>query len=183
MAKPRGDSKLARLSEHIREQLDAWLVVDNLTYDQVREKLHMDFNVETSNRALSVYYSEELFEVRNKRAADLADRVAASLEANPDKFDLATITAVRQRAFNLAVADGGSVKDLAILAGILGDSAKLKLKRDELALSLERFRQQVKTDVEKGLDALFAEIKGNTEAEALFGKLKAAVMTSVGGAS
>lgn len=181
MPKRRGDSKLARLPEHIREQLDHWLTVENLTYTAIREKLHLDFDVETGERALSIYYTEELFEVRNKRAADFADRVAASLVANPDKFDIATIAAVRQRAFNLAVAEDGDVKDLAILAGILGDTAKLKLKREELALSLERFRQQVKDDVEKGLDALHAEIAGNDDAETLFERLKAAVMQSVQG--
>jgi hypothetical protein len=68
-----------------------------------------------------------------------------------------------------------------MLAGIVGESAKLTLKKRELELNLEKFRQQTKADIEKGLDALLAEIKGNAEALQLFEKFKAAVLRSTEG--
>ena len=50
-------------------------------------------------------------------------------------------------------------------------------------MNLEKFRQQVKTDIEKGLDALHAEIKGNAEALRLFEKFRAVVLGATEGKS
>lgn len=181
MPKPRADSKLASLPENQREMLRRWLVDENLSYAAARARLREDFGVETSERALSRFYATECFSDRFREAGEFADRVAESLRESPDKFDEATIALLKQKAFERAVAKDGNLKELQILANILGDTARLKLKRDELTLNLEKFRQAVKSDIEKGLDALFAEIKGNAAAEALFAKLKAAVLQSVDG--
>lgn len=181
MPKPRSDSKLKSLPPHVREQLVTWLVDENLSYEKAKERLHMDYNVQTSVGALSNFYATECFEVTNTRARAIADQIAESMKADPAKFDQATIALVAQKAFERAAARDGDVKELQILAGILGDSARLRLKEKELALNFEKFRHQVKSDVEKGLDALHAEIRDNSGALALFEKFKAAVLRSVDG--
>jgi len=138
MPKDRGDSKLATLPMHQRDMLRGWLVEENLTYDAARERVRMDFGVETSNRALSVFFARECFADRFREAGEFADRVAAELAACPDKFDEATISLLKQKAFERAVARDGDLKELQILAGILGDTAKLRIKQQEVELAGRR---------------------------------------------
>ena len=179
MSKPK--SKISKLPAEVRDTLDVWLIDEGMFYKDARVKLESDFGFKISNRALCEYYTEKTLVPRNQAASDLADSVLALAKGSPEKFNDAKLKIIHERAFNLAVVEDGKLKDLEILETILGNAEDRKRKRDELNLSLERFRQQVKTDVEKGLDALFAEIKGRPEAEALFARLKDSVLKSVGG--
>lgn len=55
----------------------------------------------------------------------------------------------------------------------------LAVKQQGMALARDRFVEQLKSGIEKGLDALQAELKGNPEALALFDRMKAIVIKSV----
>lgn len=138
MPKPRADSKLASLPENQREMLRRWLVDENLSYGAARERLREDFGVETSERALSVFYAKECFSDRFAQARDFADKVAAEVQEGADKFDDATISLIKQKAFERAVAKDGDLKELQILAGIIGDTAKLRIKQQEVELAERR---------------------------------------------
>jgi len=138
MPKPRSDSKLKSLPAHQRDMLRSWLVEDNLSYEKARERLKEDFGIETSERALSEFYATECFTVRFAQAGEIADTIAAALAESPDKFDEATISLVKQKAFERAVAKDGDIKELGILASILGDTAKLRIKQQEVELAGRR---------------------------------------------
>ncbi len=179
--KPRSDNKLASLPPQLREQVVAWLVDENLPYVKVQERLHMDFGVEVSLGALSRFYATSCFSVRSSQAKEFAEHVVQEALKMDATYDQATLALIRQKAFERAYAREGNLDELQILAGIIGDSEKLRLKREQLSLDREKFRQQIKSDVEKGLDALHAEIKGNAAALQLFEKMKALVLASVEG--
>lgn len=179
--KTRSDSKLAALDAQQKDLLRTWLIDENLSYQDAKQRLWEDFNVQTSVGALSSFYATECFALRSSEARDFAERVVQELTTSGDKFDEATLRLVRQKAFERAYARNGDLDELATLAKIIGDSQKLKLKQEQLSFSREKFRQQIKTDVEKGLDALYLEIKGNKAAVALYEKLRAVVMKSVDG--
>jgi len=179
--KARSDDKLANLTPEQKAMLRSWLVDENLSYDQAKQRLHDDFNVETSKGALSKFYARDCFTLRASEARNFAEHVERELLAKDSTFDRATLALVKQKAFERAYAQNGNIAELATLAGIIGDSAKLDLKKQELQLSREKFLQELRSDLEKGLDALHAEIKGNAEALTLFEKLKAVVMRSVEG--
>jgi len=181
--KPRSDAKLKSLPPHQRELLIRWLVDENLAYDKAKERLEEDFGVETSIGALSEFYRTECFTLRSSEAKAFAEHVVETAQQDGDKYDEATLAIIRQRAFEIAYARDGKMDDLEVLARIIGDSRKHALKERQLEFSREKFRQQIKSDIEKGLDALHAEIKGNKAALQLFEKLKAVVMQSVGGAA
>lgn len=179
--KPRSDKKLAALNPEQKALLRTWLVEENLSYEKARERLWDDFNIRVSVGALSNFYATDCFSLRSSEAKDFAEHVVEELTASGDKFDEATLSLIRQKAFERAYARDGNLDELATLAKIIGDSQKLRLKQEQLEHSREKFRQQIKTDVEKGLDALYSEIKGNKSAVALYEKLRACVLQSVEG--
>lgn len=182
MAKPRADKKLARLPAHQKEMLRRWLVEENVSYKDAKEKLYQDFNVETSEGALSKFFAEECFTERFEQASVFADQVAEQLAAEgADKFDAATIALVKQKAFERAVAKDGSIKELALLAGIIGDTAKLQLKERELELNWAKYRLAASSAIEKALDALYEEIKDKPFVLEHFERFKAAAMESIPG--
>lgn len=179
--KPRSDSKIARLPEELRGEIVRRLSEENQSFKEVAAWLKDDGHA-ISATALHDWYSVHSWKVSCAHAREVAAQVRADTSAAGD-YDAATLALVQERAYILARTKGANVKDLALLAGILGDTAKLRLKERELNLNLEKFRQQTKADIEKGLDALHAEIKGNAEALALFQKFKAAVLRSAEGKS
>ncbi|QYM80277.1 hypothetical protein K0B96_06590 [Horticoccus luteus] len=181
--KRRSDAKLHALPEPVKEQLIRWLTEENVSYEKAKERLEMDFNVRVSVGALCDFYATECYLQTSASAQEFVTRVEAEVRADGRAYDAATLALIRQRAYLLARTQGASVNDLATLAGIIGDTARLELRQRELTLSLDKFRHQVKSDIEKGLDALHAEIKGHADALQLFERMKAIVMHSVEGTS
>jgi len=178
-AKPRSDSKLAALNPEQKAQLRTWLVDENKSYDEVRQLLHDDFNLEIGITAISRFYATDCFSLRSSQAKELAEQVVAELKTGGGQFDAATLALVRQKAFERAYAKNGDIEELAMLAKILGDSAKHELATKRLSLDLEKFRQTVKSEAEKGLDALHAELAGDPVALALFEQMRARVMKTL----
>lgn len=177
--KPRSDSKIAQLPPELRAEIARRLSEENKSFKEVSEWLAEDGH-RISVTALCNWYSVHSWKEHRGSAREVAEQVRADAAASGD-YDAATLALIQERAYIMARTQGADVRDLALLAGIVGDSAKLRLKQRELELSLEKHRQTVKTDIEKGLDALHAEIKGNAEALQLFARFKAAVLKSAGG--
>lgn len=140
--KPRSDSVLDGLPPERREQLVRWLVDENLKYPEAVQRVWEKFGVKTSVNALQRFYARKCFALRADQAREFADLVVEQAGQDPEKFDQATMALIRQKAFERVYARDGSPADLALVAGILGDSAKLELKRQELALSFERLKLQ-----------------------------------------
>jgi len=182
-AKPRSDAKLKSLPPHQREMLVRWLAEENVSYVNAKKRLEEDFGVATSIGALSNFYATECWQRSSAQAREFADEAVRLAKGAGSDFDTATLALIQERAFVMARTKGSDVKDLATLATIIGDSARLRLKQRELELNLEKFRQTVKSDIDKGLDALHAEIKGNAQALQLFEKFKAAILASTEGKS
>lgn len=182
--KPRSDSKVATLfskNPELRVEVVRRLSEENQSFKEVSSWLKDDGHI-ISATALHDWYSVHSWKTNVESARSVAEQVRADAAASGD-YDEATLALVKERAYVLARTKGASVKDLAILAGIIGDSVIEKRKNRELDLNIQKFRQTVKADIDKGLDALHAEIKGNDEALALFQKFKAAVLRSAEGKS
>ena len=134
MRKPRSDSVLDGLPPERREQLVRWLVDENLKYPEAVTRVWEKFGVKTSVNALQRFYARKCFALRADQAREFADLVVDQAKADPARFDEATLALVKQKAFERVYSRDGNLSELATLAGILGDSAKLELKRQELAL-------------------------------------------------
>ena len=136
--KPRSDAKLKSLPPNQREMLIRWLLDENLSYEKAVKRLEQDFNVRTSLRAISGFYATECFSLRSSEANDFAARVEKELLSSDPNFDKATLALIKQKTFERAYAKNGNLDELAILSGIIGDSAHLKLKERDIALKERR---------------------------------------------
>jgi hypothetical protein len=115
-----------------------WLTEENLPVREVVERLEQDFNVRCGETAVRNFYTTECFVLRSGEARAFAEAVEKELlEAEPN-FDRVTLAFIKQKAFERARARDGDVKELATLAGIIGDSHKLALQQREVALSERR---------------------------------------------
>jgi hypothetical protein len=174
--KPRGDSKLDALPPEQQERLSEWLTVENLTYAEAQARVREEMGVSTSRSALASFYGRVAAPWKYARARGVAENLAGLAEG---KFDEASIKVAKQLAFDALSGPQPDLKAAKTLFKVVGDSAKLKLQARELELSIEKFREAVKGDVDRGLDALHAEVKGNPEALELFQRFRAVVLKSV----
>lgn len=177
--KPRADAKLRNLPSDQRTALTDWLVDEGMSYKDAKRRLKDEFGLSTSIGAIGDFWQKECFSLRFSKARSQADELVELMRESDSNFDEVTLHAIGQRAFDLSVSKEANVQDLAALAKIMGDSARLQLQQRKLELDLDKWRAAAKTEIEKGLDALYDEIKGNPEAMELFGKMKAIVLKSV----
>lgn len=174
--KPRGDSKLDALTPEQHEQLCVWLTVDNLTYSAARKLVKARFGVTTTLSALSSFFGSSALPWKYAQDHAAAKEFAAMQQGD---FQPAMLKRIEQLAFQLASSNRVDVKTLKSFVKMLTDSQKVSLQKQNLELAIEKFRDRMKSEVEKGLDAMHAEIKDNPKALELFEKLKACVLESV----
>lgn len=137
MPKPKSNSKLAK--EPIKSLLKEWLVVENISYDEARERLKEQFGIQVkSDGALTNFWQRHCFRERHDDAKELAGELRETLQAAPEAFSEPAIGAICQRVFELSVAKQGDVGELVALAKIMGDSAKVQIKQRELDLAERR---------------------------------------------
>ncbi|MEO0510562.1 MAG: hypothetical protein AAF065_11960 [Verrucomicrobiota bacterium] len=166
------------------DEVRDWLSIENMSYDDAVEKIEEEFKESTSTGALTNFFQKHCVGFKHKRARDLASDVRKVFEEDSEcDFSQLTLQKIEQRAFEEAFAKDANIEELESLSRILGASAKLKLAQRKLELDIDKFRDATKSSIEKGLDALLQEIKGNPDSLALFEKLKASVMESVEGTS
>jgi len=188
MRKPRTDSTLDYLPDDQGEQLMEW-ILGRVPYRAIVTRMQEEYGVVTSIRALSAYWRKwgaEHWKARRQDALAMARDVVADARATPGQFSEAALEAIEQKVFALALDPESSAREVKGLAQILmkrGDQEIRKrdqdLARERLADSRERWRESLKSAIDRGLDALYEDIAGNPEAEALFERLRAAVGKSV----
>lgn len=129
--------------------------------------------VQSSPAALSEFYSWFPLSRPLERSKEYARDFELALKADPNiKLNAEQISLAGQIAFEQQALQAGDVAAFIALR---------KLRQSEKVFELERekFRELMKSGVEKGLDALQAEIKDNAEALELFAKLKDTVVKSM----
>ena len=117
MKKPRSDAKLLNLPEEQKAQLCDWML-SGLPYHKVKALLAEQFKVATTLSALSSFYQDfcsAALLAQRSRAVGVAEDIAAEAAKTPGRFDAATIDALKQKAFELAIqplADPRDVKSI-----------------------------------------------------------------------
>ena len=138
MKKPRSDAKLKSLPPRQREMLVRWLAEENVSYEVARERLWRDLGVRTSTGALANFYATQCWRRSSEHAREFSEQVREAAKSTGEDFNTATLALIQERAFILARTQGADVGDLATLAKIIGDSVKLGIKQQELALTERR---------------------------------------------
>lgn len=135
--KPRSDSKVAGLAPEIRAEVARRLGEANESYKLVAAWLKEEHGVTVSEGALCNWYSISRWTTHRASAREFAQEIKATATAQGD-YDAATLALIQERAYIMASTQGADIGDLATLAGIIGDSAKLRIKEREVALTERR---------------------------------------------
>lgn len=167
--KARGDSKLDTLPLEKKKELIDGLVC-GWTYAAAQEWLSAECGVSVSGSAWTPFYGRHvepiLQDIKNfalMSAQSLSDQADATRV-----FTEATKAAFVENAYQLMRSPGADAEEKRKwMETLIKDAAS---NRDDRKLSMAS-----KGQIEKGLDALFEEIKGNKKAEALFAQLREAV--------
>jgi hypothetical protein len=102
---------------------------------------------------------------RRQRAVSTAEQIAQEAQNKPGQFDAATIDALKQKAFELAISSNAAPRDVKALFSLVLKSRDQALSEKQLALDQDRFQVQV---CEKFL-AWFSDAKAREIAESTAG--------------
>lgn len=163
--KPRGDATLKVLPDALQEELFQFLRRN--TQEKTLAWLHDTHGVSTSGAALSAFFDWYPRQGFLKTAASIADQLKAEVAKIPQlKADAATVEEIAGVSFTLLAAQN---RDAKFFMGLQRE------RREERKLALEREKHEwaKKSDVEKALDALHAEIKADAVALDLWTQLSA----------
>lgn len=165
------------LTEAQKVEVARWLIDENVSYEEARARMADCFGVFVKSAStLSDFYHSFALPWKYSRAKNFAAEFA---QLQKGEFKPALLKRVEQLAFELSVNQTVDIKALKAFVKMLTDSEKVELQKGNLRLAIDKFKQSLKSDVEKGLDALQAELKGNDEALRLFHRMKAIVMQRV----
>lgn len=142
--KVRPEARLLNLPEEQQSQLAEWLL-SGMPYHAAKAAVAKEFGVPCSLASLSRFYAEVCVPVllrRRSQAVAAADEVAAAAQATPGRFDAATIDALRQKAFELAVSPLASAKDIKSVTMLLLKNNEQDIRRQELELQRAKFRRE-----------------------------------------
>lgn len=167
MKKPRGEAVLKNLPDKLQAEL--WEVARRTTYAKAIAWLSATHEVDISEGPLSKWFGWYPRSLTLRMAAATSSQLEQTLKNLPDlKITAEQASQVAQVNFEIQAAQDRDPKLFAALR-------KGELEAKRLRLEQEKHEWSKKPDIEKGLDALHAEIKGNAEALQLFEKLKAAM--------
>lgn len=175
--KPRSDSKLDGLPQAQKDELCRWLTQENVSYEEARARVGQRFGVlVSSDSTFSDFYHSVALPWNYAQATNFATGMARLKQG---EFKPAIMRRLEQLAFEVAASQDVNPKTLKAFLKMITDSEKVALQKGALDLAVQKFRESVKSEMEKGLDALFAEVKDNPVALALYQKFKAAALKGV----
>lgn len=141
LKKPRADAKLLNLPEEQQAQLADWLL-SGVPYHAARGMVSKEFGVSCSLSALSGFWQEVCVPVllkRRSQAVRAAEEIAQEASRTPGRFDAATVDAIKQKAFELAISPLSQAKDVKALFMLLQKSRDQELKAQTLDLDQRKF--------------------------------------------
>lgn len=153
--KPRSDALLLNLPEAQQAQLAEWML-SGVPLHKVRDLVAREFGVEVKSlSSFSHFWSEvcsHAYLAQRSRASQMSDVIASEASKNPGQFDAATIDAIKQRSFELAMRPGCDPKDVKALFMLIQKSRDQDLKAQQIDLQRRR------------LEALEAQLKAVNDA-------------------
>lgn len=172
--KPRSDSKLLNLEEEQQVQIFDWL--RTLGYEKARLKVGEDLGIQISIGALHNFYAQRFEEHQRIRFMKAAAAATAIEQEAEQDFSPHLAKLFGQLAFEAGVDERPGMAEtyLKMARAVKSDI----MKAERFQLELRKFAESMKTAQEKGLDALFEDIQGNSEAEQLFFRFRDAVTTA-----
>ena len=167
--KERPDSILAPLPEDKRMELRDGMLA-GWSHDQCRSFLRTECGITFgSNSVLTRFYKRHCAPVvrENRRLAAVKSEIYVN-EAGRTDWNAATMELVKQVSFEML---SGQQTDPKVAEKFV----KLILKADSQDQSRDKAKEAARSKVDAGMEAMFAEIKGNKAAETAFRQLQEAI--------
>lgn len=164
----REDAKLKNLPDE--EKLLMWSFrnpepgTKKLKFAQIRAEIPLRYGFTVSGSTLSEFYAYLKVWMRWRAAADYALQAREELAKDPTISD-EELDKFSERVLKTEAAVTKDVKGYVAIR-------RMKIAEANAAFNRDKLTAASKTDVEKGLDALAAEIQGNAPAMALYQKLR-----------
>jgi hypothetical protein len=150
MSKPQSTAKLLNMPEEQQAKLAEWLL-SGMPYYAARELCIKEFNVTAGLSAFSGFWSavcSDALILRRRKAVNLSNEVALEASKNPGQFDAATIDAIKQKAFELAVAPSAKPGDVKQLFALILKAKDQEGDKEQRQLDREKF-EHLKRQEEK----------------------------------
>ena len=139
------------------------------SHEECKSWLAAECSLSCSGSALTNFYKRHCLPIlRESRQLAAVKAEAIVDDAGRTDWNSATLELVKQVSFEMM---SGQRTDPKTAEKFI----KLILKADQQDTERQKFKAAAKTKIEDGLEALFAEIKGNKKAEAIFAQLQEAV--------
>lgn len=169
MKKPRSDSKLDNLTPESRVMELRDMLLAGASQAECKAWLLVECGVSTTGDALTRFWKKHCAPIREEERQLAAVKSECIIEgAGRTDWNAATMELVKQVSFEMMSGQRTEPK-------VAEKFIKLILKADAQDQSREKIKAASKSDIQKGLDALLAEIKGNRKAEQIFAQLQEAV--------
>jgi hypothetical protein len=158
MAKPRPDAKLLNLPEEQQAQLAEFLL-SGMPYHQAQALVEKEFKVHVGLTAFSGFWQkvcEPQLIARRRKAVMTADMIGDEAEQIPGRFDAATIDALKQKAFELAISPQVNPRDVKAIFALVLKARSQDLDAQQLRLDREKFEFDAAKKALAALDDLRA---------------------------
>ena len=168
LREPREDAKLKNLPEEELLVLWSWRHPEQggkkLKFSAIQAEIPLRYGFTVSGSTLSDFYAWLKVWTRWRDAQDFAMQARAELAKDPTISD-AELDRFAERVLKAEAAVNKDVKGYVSLRRMTLAEKKEARERDKLTLA-------TKTDLEKGLDALAAELQGNAKALKIYQQLR-----------
>lgn len=146
MKKPRSDALLFNLPEEQQAQLAEWML-DGIPFHKCKELVQAEFGVTVKSlNPFSGFWSAVVSPAliaRRARAVNSSNERAEEARKHPGQFDAATIDALKEKAYNLAIAPGVNPKDVKALFGLVLQHNQWEKSMKALALEVQKFQHEL----------------------------------------
>ncbi len=142
MRKTRSDAVLLNLPEEQQCRLSEWLL-SGMPYHEARVLVEKEFGLALKSLSpFGVFWREvcgPALLARRRRMAGSAGERAEEVAKHPGSFDQATLDAISQKAYELAISPNASPKDMKAVLMLVLKGRDQEFEREKLAFDKTRF--------------------------------------------
>jgi hypothetical protein len=139
----RPEARLDYLPYEQHEQLCRWLLTQNVSYEDIRQKIKKSFGFEISGSAIAQFYKNHVVEhlaAIRARAVNVAAGYVTESTKSPAEFTAATVDALEAKAMQAALDPSTTPKDLKVYLDLVCRWQELRLRGQEVAIQLRKLR-------------------------------------------
>jgi hypothetical protein len=165
MRKTRSDSVLLHLPEEQQAQLAEWLL-SGVPYHKARELVEKEFGVAVRSLSSFGQFYDAVCRAhlltRRARAVMTAEEVATAASVTPGRLDEATIAALKQKAFELAISPGQDPEAVKAVFSLVLKARDQDLDAEKLRLDRQKFEKDFTVSAMEHVETI-KNIKGDSK--------------------